>query len=81
MPGGKKYLRFLLKNNVGFDLNNTTEKGENNNVRHYIICGDAEGSWSWKKHSGGDFKGVTLPHGKDAGVDRVADVHQAVAIY
>ena len=68
-------MRFLLKNNVGFDLNNTREKGENNNVRHYIICGDAEGSWSWKERSGGDFKGVTFPHGKAEGVDRVTDVH------
>lgn len=40
MPRGEKYLRFLLRNNVGFDLNNTREKGENNNVRHCTIYGD-----------------------------------------
>jgi divalent metal cation (Fe/Co/Zn/Cd) transporter len=40
----KEILEILVKNNVGFDLNNTRET---KNARHFIIHGDMDGSRSW----------------------------------
>lgn len=74
-------MRFLLKNNVGFDLNNMREKGENNNVRYYISRGDVDWCWVWKECSGEDVKGGIFFYGKDKGRGKVIDVYWVIVIY
>lgn len=73
---GEKYLRFLLGNNVGLDLNNTREKGENNNVRRCVIYGNRLRPGLEGNKQGGFQKGTFL-HGKEKGLGKAPHIYQA----
>lgn len=58
-------MRFLLRNNVGLDLNHARENGERN-VRHCTTHGDGS-KLGLEEREWGRFPRGTLPRGKGGG--------------